>query len=61
MMMLRSPKTKTLADWLIERTSSTLHEIEPKRVRKAKTVINRGKRSKILSEVKPAKNKSESA
>ena len=44
--MLKSPKTKTLADGLIERTSSMLDEIESK-------TFDRGKRSKTLSEVKP--------
>ena len=32
--MLKSPKTKTLADGLIERTSSMLDEIESKTVHK---------------------------
>ena len=32
--MLKSPKTKTLADGLIERTSSILAEIESKTVHK---------------------------
>ena len=33
--MLKSPKTKTLADGLIERTSSMLDEIEAKTMHKA--------------------------
>ena len=33
-----------------------LDEIESKTVHKAKKVINRAKRSKIMSEVKPVKN-----
>ena len=33
---LKSPKTKTLADGLIERTSSMLDEIESKTVHKVK-------------------------
>ena len=33
-----------------------LDEIESKTMLKTKKVINRGKRSKILSEVKPVKN-----
>ena len=47
--MLKSPKTKTLADGLIEITSSMLDEAESK----MKKVNDRGKRSKTLSEVKP--------
>ena len=47
--MLKSPMTKTLADGLIERTSSMLDEIESK-------TIDRGKRSKTLSEVKPVES-----
>ena len=54
--MLKSPKTKTLADGLIERTSSILDEIESKTVRKTKKVIYRRKRSKTLREVKPVQN-----
>ena len=55
--MLKSPKTKTLADGLIERTSSMLDEIGSKTVHKLKKVIDRGKRSKTLSEVKPVEKK----
>ena len=47
--MLKSPMTKTLTDGLIERTSSMLDEIESK-------TIDRGKRSKTLSEVKPVES-----
>ena len=54
--MLKSPKTNTLPDELIKRTSSLLDEIESKIVHKEKKVINGGKRSKTLNEVKPVKN-----
>ena len=54
--MLKSPKTNTLADGLIKRTSSMLDETESKTAHKTKKVINRGKRSKPLSEVKPVEN-----
>ena len=54
--MLKSPKTKTLADGLIERTLSMLDEMESKLCTTTKKVINRGKRSKTLSDVKPVKN-----
>ena len=47
--MLKSPKTKTLGDGLIERTLSMLDEIESK-------TFDRGKRSKTLSEVKPVES-----
>ena len=57
--MLKSPKTNTLVHELIERTSSMLDEIESKTM--TKKLINRGKRSKTLSEVKPVENKQESA
>ena len=50
--MLKPPKTKTLADGLIERTSSMFDETESKNVQ----VIGRGKRSKTLGEVKPVEN-----
>ena len=49
--MLKSPKTNTLADGLIERTSSMLDEIESKTMHKDKE--DRGKRSKTLRDVKP--------
>ena len=54
--MLKSPKTNILADGLIERISSVLDKIESKTVHKTKKVIDRGKRSKTLSEVKLVKN-----
>ena len=40
----------------MERTSSMLDEIESKTVHKDEEVIDRGKRSKTLSEVKPVEN-----
>ena len=49
--MLKSPKTKTLADGLIERSSSMLDEINQQPWTKMK-VMNRRKRSKTLNEVK---------
>ena len=52
---MKSPKTKTLADGLIERTSSILDEIESKTVHNDEEG-DRGKRSKTLSEVKPVEN-----
>ena len=52
--MLKSPKTNTLADGLIERTSSMLDEKESRTVHN--DVIDRGKRSKTLSEVKQVEN-----
>ena len=54
--MLKSPKTNTLADGLIERTSSMLDEIESKPCTKMKKMIDRGKKSKTLCGVKPVKN-----
>ena len=54
-----SPKTKTLADELIERTSSMLEEIESKPSTKTKKVIDRRNRIKTMSEVKPVENISE--
>ena len=50
--MLKSPKTKTLADGLIERSSSMLDEINQQPWTKMKKVMNRRKRSKTLNEVK---------
>ena len=44
---------KTLADGLIERTSSMLDEMESKTVHNKKKMIDRGKRSTTLSEAKP--------
>ena len=50
--MLKSPKTKILADGLIKRTSM-LDEIASETVHiKTGEVIDRGKRSKTLTEVK---------
>ena len=49
-------KSKTLAGGLIKTNSSMLDEIVSKTVHHAKKVIDRGKRSKTLSEVKPVKN-----
>ena len=49
----------TLADRLIETTSSMLDEIALKLSIKMKKVIDTGKRSKTISEVKPVKNMSE--
>ena len=54
--MLKSPKTKTLADGLIERTPSMLDEIELKTVQRDKEGDRQRKRSTTLSEVKPVKN-----
>ena len=54
-------KSEDLSFWykqkngLIKRTSSMLDEIESKTIHKDK-VINRGKRSKTLSELKPVEN-----
>ena len=56
-MTLKFPKTNTLGDGLIERTSSVSGGIES--CIKRKKVINRGKRSKTSSEVKPVENISE--
>ena len=50
-----SPKTKTADGW-VEGTSSVLDEINQKPCRKMKKVIDRGKRSKTLSEVKQVEN-----
>ena len=54
--MLKSPKINILADGLIERILSVLDKIESKTEHKTKKVIDRGKRSKTLSEVKLVKN-----
>ena len=55
--MLKSPKTKTLADRLIERTSSICkNKQDQKPCIKTKKVIDREKKSKALSEVKPFEN-----
>ena len=58
-MLLKTPKMNTLADGLTERTSSMLDEIALKLSIKMKKVIDTGKRSKTISEVKPVKNMSE--
>ena len=52
--MLKSLKTRALADGLIVRTSSMKLNKNP--CKKTKKVIDRGKRNKTLSEVKPVKN-----
>ena len=54
--MLKSPRTNALASGLIERTSSMLDEIALKIVHKDVKVIDKGKRSNTLSEVKPVGN-----
>ena len=48
--------TKALEDGLIEKTSSMLDEIESKTMHKDEEDIDRGKRSKALSEVKQVEN-----
>ena len=50
--MIKSPKTNKLPDGLIEKTSSMVDDIASKSCIYMKKVINRGKRSKILNEVK---------
>ena len=54
--MLKPPKTNTLTDGLTKRSSSMLDEIESETVIMSKKVFNRGKKSKILGEVKPVEN-----
>ena len=56
--MLKSPRTNTLADGLIERTSSMLDEKKRKikTVDKEKKVIDSGKRSETMSEIKLVEN-----
>ena len=56
MMTLKSPKTKTLADGLINRSSSMLDETESKTIHKDKEGDQQREKSKTLSEVKPVKN-----
>ena len=56
MMDVEPPNTNTLADELIERTSSMLDAIASKPCIKRKKVIDRGKRSKAMSQVKPVEN-----
>ena len=55
-MMDFKTKTNTLADGLIERTSSMLDEIASKACIKMKEAIDRGQRSKTLNEVKSVEN-----
>ena len=55
MMDAEVSKDETLADGLIERTSSMLDEQNQKPGTKTKKVIDRGKRSKTLSEVNQSK------
>ena len=45
-----------VVDWLIERASSMFSEIDQKPCIKVRKVIDRGKGSKALTEVKPVKN-----
>ena len=54
--MLKSPKTNTLAEGLMETTSSMLDEIKSKTVRNGKEGGSIGKKSKTLSEVKLVEN-----
>ena len=53
---IKSPRTNTLADGLIERISSMLAEIESKLVHNDEKVIDKGKRRKTLSEGKLVEN-----
>ena len=55
MVVKKSSKTNTLADGLIERTSSMLEKSKSLSI-KMKKATDRGKRSKKLSEVKPVEN-----
>ena len=54
MMDIKVKKDKQLADGLIKRTSSMSEESSSKTMHKDK-VINRGKRSRALTEIKPVK------
>ena len=56
--MLKSLRTNTLADGLIERTSSMLDEIKEKQKLwiKKKKMIDSGKRSETMSEIKLVEN-----
>ena len=58
MMYVKVSKDKHISRWVDgeERTSSMLNEIESNPCIQNKKVINRGKRSKTLSDVKPFKN-----
>ena len=51
-----SPKTNTFADGLIKRISSMLNKKNQRLCTETKKVIDRGKRSKTLIEVKPVEN-----
>ena len=54
--MISSPKTNAVVYGLIEGTSSMLNEINQNLHIKMKKLINRGKRNKTLSEVKPVES-----
>ena len=56
MMNVKFQKANTLAEGLITRISSMLDEIDQKPCTTIKKVIDRGKRSKTLSEVKLVEN-----
>ena len=56
MMNVKFQKANTLAEGLITRISSMLDEIDQKPCITIKKVIDRGKRSKTLSEVKLVEN-----
>ena len=56
MMNVKFQKANTLAEGLITRISSMLDEIDQKPCTTIKNVIDRGKRSKALSEVKLVEN-----
>ena len=49
----KSPKTDTLPEGLIEKTSSMLDELASETVDEKSQVIDKGKRSETWSEVKP--------
>ena len=55
-MNVKFQKANTLAEGLITRISSMLDEIDQKPCTTIKNVIDRGKRSKALSEVKLVEN-----
>ena len=57
-MNVKFQKANTLAEGLITRISSMLDEIDQKPCTTIKNVIDRGKRSKALSEVKLVENMS---
>ena len=56
MMDVKVPKDKYISRWFDQRTSSMLDEINQKPSIMTKKVIDRGKRSKTLSEVKQVEN-----